>query len=209
MSLLEIPDLKQLEGLPKNLKTLRYAIAKSTQTQKPYYTEFPTHFSPWVDTKVPVAGNNESRSSLWSVGATVRIEGKCTDFGWEDSGRICFLKFRREGRGAKPMPKLADSIIEHYRGVGKLLSKYISGKIPKAFKYIHSLQVWEEVLYLTEPEKWSPDAMYQATRIFASNMDVKKVERFYKFVLLPRVREDIRNNRSLPFALYQSLKKAL
>ncbi|KAK6132097.1 hypothetical protein DH2020_034163 [Rehmannia glutinosa] len=110
---------------------------------------------------------------------------------------------------AQPMPKLDDSIIELYKGVGKLLNKYTSGKIPKAFKHIPSVQYWEEVLYLTEPEKWSPNAMYQATRIFASNLGVKKVERFYKFVLLPRVREDIRKNKRLHFALYQSLKKAL
>ncbi|KAL8506202.1 hypothetical protein ACS0TY_017168 [Phlomoides rotata] len=111
--------------------------------------------------------------------------------------------------GTQPMPKLDDSIIELYKGVGKLLSKYTSGKMPKAFKHIPSLQFWEEVLYLTEPEKWSPNAIYQATRIFASNLGVKKVERFYKFVLLPRVREDIRKNKRLHFALYQSLKKAV
>ncbi|KAL3613721.1 snoRNA-binding rRNA-processing protein [Castilleja foliolosa] len=111
--------------------------------------------------------------------------------------------------GVQPMPKLDDSIIELYKGVGKLLNKYTSGKMPKAFKHVPSLQFWEEVLYLTEPEKWSPNAMYQATRIFASNMGVKKVERFYKLVLLPRVREDIRKNKRLHFALYQSLKKAL
>lgn len=93
--------------------------------------------------------------------------------------------------------------------VGKLLSKYTSGKIPKAFKHIPSVKYWEEVLYLTEPDKWSPNAMYQATRIFASNMGVKKAERFYKLVLLPRVRDDIKNNKRLHFALYQSLKKAL
>ncbi|XP_070037543.1 bystin isoform X1 [Nicotiana tabacum] len=109
----------------------------------------------------------------------------------------------------QPMPKLDDSIIELYKGVGKHLSKYTSGKMPKAFKHIPSLQYWEDVLYLTEPEKWSPNAMYQATRIFASNLGVKKAERFYKFVLLPRVRDDIRKNKRLHFALYQSLKKSL
>lgn len=109
----------------------------------------------------------------------------------------------------RPVPKLDTAIVELYKGVGKLLSKYTSGKIPKAFKHIPSLQLWEEVVYLTEPEKWSPNAMFQATRIFASNMGVKKAERFYKFVLLPRVREDIRKNKRLHFALYQSLKKAL
>ncbi|KAJ0970380.1 hypothetical protein J5N97_023257 [Dioscorea zingiberensis] len=109
----------------------------------------------------------------------------------------------------RPLPKMDNSVIELYKGVGKLLSRYTSGKIPKAFKHIPALELWEDVLYLTEPEKWSPNAMYQATRIFSSNLGVKKVQRFYSLVLLPRVREDIQKNKRLHFALYQTLKKAL
>ncbi|KAJ7981965.1 bystin [Quillaja saponaria] len=110
---------------------------------------------------------------------------------------------------SRPLPKLDDTIIEMYKGVGTALSRYTAGKIPKAFKHIPSVQLWEDVLYLTEPENWSPNAMYQATRIFASNLGPKKAERFYKLVLLPRVREDIRKNKRLHFALYQALKKSL
>ncbi|KAG5072710.1 bystin-like [Glycine soja] len=109
----------------------------------------------------------------------------------------------------RPVPKLDKSIIDIYKGVGTHLSRYTIGKIPKAFKHIPSMQLWEEVLYITEPENWSPNALYQATRIFASNFGAKKAERFYKLVLLPRVREDIRKNKRLHFALYQTLKKAL
>ena len=93
--------------------------------------------------------------------------------------------------------------------VGEYLSKYTAGKIPKAFKHIPSMQLWEDVLYLTEPQKWSPAAMYQATRIFSSNLGAKKAERFYRLVLLPRVRDDIRMNKRLHFSLYQALKKSL
>ncbi|KAI3932208.1 hypothetical protein MKW92_053244 [Papaver armeniacum] len=99
----------------------------------------------------------------------------------------------------RPLPKLDNSIIDLYKGVGKLFSRYTTGKIPKALKHIPAMQHWEDVLYLTEPEKWSPNAVYQATRIF----------RFYTFVLLPRIREDIRKNKRLHFALFQALKKAL
>ncbi|XP_027358836.1 bystin [Abrus precatorius] len=109
----------------------------------------------------------------------------------------------------RPVPKLDKSIIDIYKGVGTHLSRYTVGKIPKAFKHIPSMQLWEEVLYITEPENWSPNALYQATRIFASNFGAKKAERFYRLVLLPRVREDIRKNKRLHFALYQTLKKAL
>ncbi|GMH31295.1 hypothetical protein Nepgr_033138 [Nepenthes gracilis] len=109
----------------------------------------------------------------------------------------------------RPEPRLDKHITELYKGVGKVLSRYTMGKIPKAFKHIPAMRHWEEILYLTEPEKWSPNAVYQATRIFASNLGVKQAERFYKFVLLPRIREDIRNNKRLHFSLYQSLKKSL
>lgn len=110
---------------------------------------------------------------------------------------------------ARPTPKLDSTIIDLYKGVGKLLSRYTTGKIPKAFKHIPHIRIWEDVLYLTEPENWSPNAMYQATRIFSSNLGVKGAQRFYNLVLLPRIRVDIRKNKRLHFALYQSIKKSL
>ncbi|XP_061355484.1 bystin [Gastrolobium bilobum] len=109
----------------------------------------------------------------------------------------------------RPVLEVGKPVIDYYKRVGLYLSRYESGKLPKAFKHITSLLPWEEVLNATEPQNWSPNAMYQATRFFASNFGVRKAERFYRFVLLPRVREDIRKNKRLHFALYQSLKKAL
>ncbi|KAL8039801.1 hypothetical protein ABFX02_10G059900 [Erythranthe guttata] len=110
---------------------------------------------------------------------------------------------------AQQMSNLNPKWIELYKDVGSCLSKYTSGKIPKALKHIPSSECWEELLYLTEPEKWSPNAMYQATRIFASNMSDRKVEKFYKLYLLPRVRRDLHNNKTLHFALYRSVMKAV
>ncbi|KAF9590491.1 hypothetical protein IFM89_035464 [Coptis chinensis] len=110
---------------------------------------------------------------------------------------------------ARPLPKMDTAIIDLYKGVGKLLSKYTSGKLPKAFKHIPHVKGWEEVLYLTEPEKWSANAMFQATRMFASNFPPREAKRFYNLVLLPRIREDIRKNKRLHFALFQALRKSL
>ena len=101
-----------------------------------------------------------------------------------------------------------EKVVEVYRQVGDLLRRYTTGKVPKAFKIIPALSNWEEVLYLTNPEKWSPHAMYQATRLFASNLNAKMAQRFYSLVLLPRVRDDIAEHKRLHFALYQALKKA-
>lgn len=108
-----------------------------------------------------------------------------------------------------PMPQLDPRIIEVYKGVGKVLSKYRSGKLPKAFKIIPALSNWEQVLYLTDPETWTAAAMYQATRIFSSNLKERMAQRFYNLVLLPRIRDDIAEYKKLNFHLYSALKKAL
>ncbi|XP_036415700.1 bystin [Colossoma macropomum] len=109
----------------------------------------------------------------------------------------------------QPMPQLDPRVIEVYRGVKKVLSTYRSGKLPKAFKIIPALSNWEQVLYLTEPETWTAAAMYQATRIFSSNLKERMAQRFYNLVLLPRIRDDITEYKRLNFHLYSALKKAL
>ena len=43
-----------------------------------------------------------------------------------------------------------------------MMHKYTSGKIPKAFSMIPNLHNWEEVLLLTDPEKWSALQAFQA-----------------------------------------------
>ncbi|CAO3661780.1 unnamed protein product [Umbelopsis vinacea] len=102
---------------------------------------------------------------------------------------------------------LDPKVVEAYTKVGTLLSRYKSGKLPKAFKIIPSLGNWEEILYLTQPENWTPHATYQATRIFVSNLKAKQVPKFFNLVLLDRVRDDIAENKKLSYHLYMALKK--
>ncbi len=76
----------------------------------------------------------------------------------------------------QPVPDgLDDKVVQVFHGVGKIMTRYTVGRVPKAMKIIPSLQNWEEVLFLTEPEMWSPHAVYQATRIFVSNLNQKMV----------------------------------
>ena len=107
------------------------------------------------------------------------------------------------------MMALPPKVVEVYTDIGKILSRYTSGKLPKAFKVIPSLSNWEEVLYLTRPDLWSPQAMYAATRIFASNLNPKMAQRFYHLVLLDSVRADIMHNKKLNYHYYMSLKKSV
>jgi len=96
-----------------------------------------------------------------------------------------------------------------YEGVRDVLAKYRSGKLPKAFKIVPTLRNWEQILYVMDPSQWSASAMYQATRIFASNLKDDMAQRFYSLVLLPRIRDDLAEYKKLNFHLYQALRKAL
>ncbi|MPC20864.1 Bystin [Portunus trituberculatus] len=93
--------------------------------------------------------------------------------------------------------------------VGKVLAKYRSGPLPKMFKVIPKMRNWEELVYLTNPDKWSAAAMYQAVRIFVSNLKEAMAQRFFNLVLLPRVRDDISFYKRLNYHLYQAMYKAM
>ncbi|KAJ1943727.1 snoRNA-binding rRNA-processing protein, partial [Linderina pennispora] len=115
-----------------------------------------------------------------------------------------------ESEAQRPTPRGLDpKIVQVYSKIGELLSRYRSGAVPKAFKIISSIRNWEEVLYLTQPENWTPQATFQATRLFVSNMKPKQAQKFLNFVILDRVRDDIAENRKLNYHLYMALKKAL
>lgn len=89
-----------------------------------------------------------------------------------------------------------------------ILSRYKSGKLPKPLKIIPTLPQWEELLAITRPESWTPNACYEATKIFVSgNAGIAQL--FLRNVLLERVREEIHETKKLNVHLYKALKKAL
>merc|ERR1719193_2069196 len=106
-------------------------------------------------------------------------------------------------------PQMDQRVVDMYKTIGEILSKYRSGKLPKAFKVVPRLNHWEYVLHLTNPDKWSAAAVFQATRIFSSSLNVKMAQRFYFYVLYPRIRDDIEYYKRLNFHLFMALKKAL
>jgi len=74
---------------------------------------------------------------------------------------------------------------------------------------VPSLSNWQQILGITEPDKWSDHAYYAATRIFASCLSADLAQRFFNLVLLPRIVKDLKRNRRLNYHLYQALKKSL
>ena len=104
---------------------------------------------------------------------------------------------------------LPSKVIEVYTSVGNMLAHYRSGKLPRALKMLPHIKDWENILWITRPDTWSPTATYACTRIFASNLNAKMAQRFYNLVLLEKCRDDIRENNKLNYHLYMSLKKSL
>jgi essential nuclear protein 1 len=104
---------------------------------------------------------------------------------------------------------LDPKLVTVYNQVGEYLASFTSGKIPKAFKIIPSLKNWEEILLLTNPDKWTAQSYFVATRLFASNLNEKMAQRFFNTILLPKIREDIEVKKKLNFHLYASIKKAI
>lgn len=124
-----------------------------------------------------------------------------------------------EATGVKLPPK----VIAVYSKVGQILSTWTSGKLPRAFKIIPTLRNWEDVLYVTEPEGWSPQAVYEATKVFISSLDSRQAQKFVFSVLLDRFRDELApttadgytskslsaNKKTLNYHTYRALKKSL
>lgn len=103
-------------------------------------------------------------------------------------------------------------LIEHLFRVGELLQRgrYKSGPVPKVFKILPSHDQWARYLALTSPQNWSPQATLAATKIFVSNLKPEQTRVFLEGVVLPNVREDIKDNfGKLNVHLYDALKKGL
>ncbi|KAH3683432.1 hypothetical protein WICPIJ_005589 [Wickerhamomyces pijperi] len=118
-----------------------------------------------------------------------------------------------ESKVEKPVDAvlLPPKVIAAYTQVGQILSTWTHGKLPKLFKVIPSLNNWEDVLYVTNPDKWTPHVVYEATKLFVSNLSSKQAEKFVEGVLLERFRANIEDNEdhSLNYHIYRALKKSL
>ena len=99
-------------------------------------------------------------------------------------------------------------IVEAYKLVGEVLRTYTSGKLPKAFNILPSTEDWEDLINITEPYNWTPQAMYEAIIQFSS-AEVLMTYTFYEKYLVPAIRNDIKKNKKLNIHYYNCLKRAL
>ena len=99
-------------------------------------------------------------------------------------------------------------VADVFTKIGQILSRYKSGPLPKPFKVLPTLPDWPTLLEITQPDSWTPHAIFAATRIFVSSSPTT-VQHFLQTVLLDRVREDIHERKKLNVHLYNALKKSL
>ncbi|KAL9047580.1 MAG: hypothetical protein Q9162_007981, partial [Coniocarpon cinnabarinum] len=106
-----------------------------------------------------------------------------------------------------PLPPAA---VQVYTRIGQLLSAYRSGALPKPFKILPSLPSFQlsRLLDLTNPQSWSPHAHLASVRLFISSKP-EVATPYLRHILLPKVRDDIRQTRKLNVHLYAALKKSL
>ncbi|KKY19793.1 putative rrna processing protein bystin [Phaeomoniella chlamydospora] len=99
-------------------------------------------------------------------------------------------------------------VVDVFQKCGLILSRYKSGPLPKPFKVLPTLPQWPDLLAITRPEQWTPNACYAATKIFVSSQPIV-VQHYLTDVLLDRIREDIHETGKLNVHLFNALKKSL
>lgn len=107
--------------------------------------------------------------------------------------------------------KLPPKVIMAYEKIGVILALYRHGKLPKLFKVLPTLRNWEDVLYVTNPDMWTVHAVYEATKLFVSNLQANEAQKFVEQVLLERFRRDIEEleTHALNYHLFRAVKKSL
>ncbi|KAI0463390.1 hypothetical protein LJB42_003417 [Komagataella kurtzmanii] len=123
------------------------------------------------------------------------------------------LQAEAERKNEKPVDAvlLPPKVIQAYQTIGTLLTTWTHGRLPKLFKVIPTLKRWEDVLYVTNPDAWTPNVCFEATKLFVSNFGSKDATKFVHMVLLERFRASIEDSddHKLNYHLYRSLKKSL
>ena len=116
-----------------------------------------------------------------------------------------------QGKQSEEAVLLPPKVIMAYEKIGQILSTYTHGKLPKLFKILPSLKNWQDVLYVTNPDNWSPHATYEATKLFVSNLSANEAQKFVEQVLLEKFRTNIEesDDHMLNYHIYRALKKSL
>lgn len=209
-----------------NKRTNKSAVKSINSTRKKYVQKFNTKNQKFLQKKQNQTknlkkqeqeiDNLENERDLFDDEGFYKCEEVINDGEWDDnnnnliSGKTVNLSDLLFQKMTNVEQKKFDPrVVEAYTIVGNILSSFVSGKLPKAFNILPSTENWEDLIDITKPEKWSTQAMYEATVMFSSNLGSELAEKFYLKVLLPAIRNNIKQHKKLNIHLYNCLKKAI
>lgn len=99
--------------------------------------------------------------------------------------------------------------MEVYSKVGKILSQYKSGKVPKALKSLPASKKWSSLLRYTSPDNWTPHATFQVVKIFIAALPASDSEKFLREFFLPKLKADYSESKEVHQQHFIALKKSL
>lgn len=165
-------------------------------------------FNPSFDPAILLDPKNDSQAAGPGTNLADLILEKIAAHEAQSGGPEADARNVQGGGDPEDAVELPGKVVEVYTQIGMLLSRYKSGKLPKPFKILTTLPQWDILLSITRPDSWTANATYEATKLFISARPAL-AQAFCCDILLPKVREDIRETKKLNVHLYKALKKAL
>ncbi|TGZ59900.1 hypothetical protein CRM22_008826 [Opisthorchis felineus] len=102
------------------------------------------------------------------------------------------------------LEELPEELLKHVRLLIDVLKHYRSGPLPKTVKMLPHLPGWEGLLEILKPLEWTIHAYPRVVKVFASKGREPALH-FYENYLLPKVKQDIEENRRLSVHMFEAL----
>ncbi|CAH8605015.1 unnamed protein product [Schistosoma bovis] len=109
-----------------------------------------------------------------------------------------------EVRGFESLNELPEELRDHLNLLIDVLRSYRSGPLPKTIKMLPHLEGWDSLLEMLKPLEWSVHVYPRIVKVFASKGH-EPANHFYESYLLPKVKQDIEENKRLCVHLYEAL----
>ncbi|KNH06381.1 bystin [Perkinsela sp. CCAP 1560/4] len=151
------------------------------------------------------------------VNRTTKLSGKGFSF---YSGMMLDKLAKLEGstssfKNTGPKEPSAGDEFRKYAGLANELREYTHGKLPRDVTFLVRNAQWKEALSRTQPLEWSPNAFYEITKLFVSNLKENELQIYHESYLLPvflhhtTTATHSESKKVLHQSRYKALQKAL
>ncbi|RWA04690.1 hypothetical protein EKO27_g10415 [Xylaria grammica] len=181
---------------PDDLQTFQQFLPSSFDD--PLLTE-----GPWATTQEP---SGEERGTSTNLADLILARIAAHEAGEDRPEAIPEDDFQLSPKVVEVYTKIVS--LTPFPGAGLFMSRYKSGKLPKAFKILPTVPHWEDIIQITKPEEWTPNAVFASTKLFVSSKPAV-VRQFLNMILLEHVRDNIAETKKLNVHLFDALRKAL